>query len=72
VGVIHLNRGALTHHGHHGGGRDKNDHRGDEQLDDSETGMIAGDSAHFLTLILTENEGFSPEFIYEAEGFVLK
>jgi hypothetical protein len=25
-----------------------------------------------LTLILTENAGFSPAFIYEAEGFVLK
>jgi hypothetical protein len=25
-----------------------------------------------LLLTLTENEGFSPEFIYEAEGFVLK
>jgi hypothetical protein len=25
-----------------------------------------------LTLILIENAGFSPAFIYEAEGFVLK
>jgi len=25
-----------------------------------------------LILILTENAGFSPAFIYEAEGFVLK
>jgi len=25
-----------------------------------------------LTLILTENAGHSPAFIYEAEGFVLK
>ena len=25
-----------------------------------------------MTLILIENAGFSPAFIYEAEGFVLK
>jgi len=27
---------------------------------------------NLLTLILIENAGFSPAFIYEAEGFVLK
>jgi hypothetical protein len=31
------------------------------------------EAAHVVQLtFLPENEGFSPEFIYEAEGFVLK